>query len=118
MLTTLHLEKLKFFAYHGLYEEERKLGNEFELNISVSFFSTHPVIRDIDQTINYAAIYELVKIEMTHPCALLETFLTELAEKIKNQFPQVAKLKMSLYKLHMPLANFQGRVGVEIEKEY
>jgi len=40
MLITLHLEKLQFFAYHGLYEEEKKLGNEFELNISASFFST------------------------------------------------------------------------------
>jgi dihydroneopterin aldolase len=118
MLITLHLEKLQFFAYHGLYEEEKKLGNEFELNISASFFSTQPVITEINQTINYAAIYELAKSEMMQPRELLETFLSDLAEKIKRQFPELVKLKMSLYKLQMPLTNFQGRIGVEIEKEY
>ena len=118
MLITLHLEKLSFFAYHGLYEEEKKLGNEFELNISVSFFSTKPVISDIDETINYAAIYDLAKNEMLQPKELLETFLSQLAEKIKEQFPEIVKLKMSLYKLQMPLTNFKGRIGVELEKEY
>ena len=118
MLITLHLEKLQFFAYHGLYDGEKRLGNEFELNISVSFFSTKPVVDEIDDTINYAAVYELAKSEMLQPRELLETFLSELAQKIKQQFPQITKLKMSLHKLQMPLNNFQGRIGVEIEKEY
>ncbi len=86
----------------------KKLGNEFELNISASFFSTQPVITEINQTINYAAIYELAKSEMMQPRELLETFLSDLAEKIKRQFPELVKLKMSLYKLQMPLTNFQG----------
>lgn len=118
MLITLHLEKLQFFAYHGLYEEEKKLGNEFELNISASFFSTQSVITEIDRTINYASIYELAKTEMMHPRELLETFLSDLADKLKKQFPEIVKLKMSLYKVQMPLHHFRGRIGVEIEKEY
>src|SRR5690606_5940338 len=101
-----------------LYEEEKKLGNEFELNISVSFYSTQPVITAIDQTINYAVIYDLAKAEMLQPRELLETFLSQLAEKIKDQFAEVTKLKMSLYKLQMPITGFRGRIGVTIEKEY
>ena len=118
MLVTLHLEKLKFFAYHGLYEEEKKLGNEFELNISVSFPSEKNIIKHLDDTINYAAIYELAKSEMLQPRELLETYLSELAEKIKTAYPDIRKLSMSLYKLQMPITNFEGRIGVEIEKEY
>ncbi|MCH5598424.1 dihydroneopterin aldolase [Niabella ginsengisoli] len=94
------------------------MGNEFELNISASFFSTESIVSEIDETINYAEIYELAKTEMLQPRELLEAFLTQLAEKIKEQFPQIVKLKMSLYKLQMPLTHFQGRIGVEIEKEY
>ncbi len=118
MLITLHLDKLKFFAYHGVHEEEKLLGNEFELNISASFFSTKPVIESIDDTINYAEIYALAKSEMLQPRELLETFLSQLAEKIREAYPQLVKLKMSLYKLQMPLTNFDGRIGVELEKEY
>ncbi|MCH5688061.1 dihydroneopterin aldolase [Niabella sp. W65] len=66
------------------------------------------MITEINQTINYAAIYELAKSEMMQPRELLETFLSDLAEKIKRQFPELVKLKMSLYKLQMPLTNFQG----------
>jgi dihydroneopterin aldolase len=118
MLITLHLSNLRFFAYHGVHEEEKLLGNEFELNISASFFSTKPVIESIDDTINYAEIYALAKSEMLQPRELLETFLSQLAEKIREAYPQLVKLKMSLYKLQMPLTNFDGRIGVELEKEY
>lgn len=118
MLITLHLSNLRFFAYHGVHEEEKLLGNEFELNISASFFSTKLVIESIDDTINYAEIYALAKSEMLQPRELLETFLSQLAEKIREAYPQVVKLKMSLYKLQMPLTNFDGRIGVELEKEY
>jgi dihydroneopterin aldolase len=34
---TIELKQLRFLAYHGLYAEERKTGNEFEINLSVSF---------------------------------------------------------------------------------
>ncbi len=118
MLVTLHLEKLHFFAHHGIYEEEKKLGNEFELNISLSFTAPKPTITHIDETINYAHIYAMAKAEMPEPRELLETYLSQLAEKIKTAYPQIVKLKMSLYKLKMPITNFEGRIGVEIEKTY
>lgn len=118
MLITLHLSNLRFFAYHGLYEEEKRLGNAFELNISVSFFSTRPVVEGIEETINYASVYELARSEMLQPRELLETFLSQLAEKIKVAYPQIVKLRMNIYKLQMPLTNFEGRIGVEIEKDY
>ena len=76
------------------------------------------MVESIDDTINYAEIYALAKSEMLQPRELLETFLSQLAEKIRQAYPQVVKLKMSLYKLQMPLTNFDGRIGVELEKEY
>lgn len=118
MLVTIHLNNLRFFAYHGLYEEEKQLGNEFELNIVISFISKKEIIEHMSDTINYATIYELAKKEMLQPRELLETFLSQLAEKIKEKFPETTALKMTLYKLQMPLNNFKGKIGVEIEKNY
>ena len=118
MVVTLHCSNLRFYAYHGLYEEEKKVGNEFELNISASFRTANSHIKDIKETINYAAIYELAQSEMLKPRELLETFLCELAQKIKATYPEIVKLRMSMYKLQMPLSHFQGRIGVEIEQDY
>ena len=33
---TVYLNEVRFFAYHGLFEEEQKTGNEFEVNFAVS----------------------------------------------------------------------------------
>ena len=32
---TIELSKLRFHAYHGLYHEEKKLGGDFEVNVTV-----------------------------------------------------------------------------------
>lgn len=114
----LHLRQLRFFAYHGLYEEEKKLGNEFELNIDVSFKPENEVVHHLDETINYTSVYELAKSEMGKPRELLETYLCELAAVLKRNFPAITALDITLYKLQIPLSNFEGRIGLSLKRKY
>lgn len=115
---TIHLEQLRFFAFHGLYAEEKKTGNAFEMNLSVSFQRADTVITALEDTLNYAEVYGLVKEEMQRPRELLETFLTELAATLKTRFPEITLVKMSLYKLTVPIEGFAGKVGVELERRF
>lgn len=115
---TISLSNLRFFAYHGLYEEERKTGNEFEVNLSVSYIASENVIRELDHSINYVKLHDLVKSEMQQHRDLLETFVMELAEKIHADFPAVKKLEISIDKLHPPIPKFTGKVGVKYSKEF
>lgn len=115
---TIQLEQLRFFGHHGLYAGEKEAGNEFEMSVSISFKKDNGIITSLDETLNYAVIYDLIREEMQQPRELLETFLTELAEKMKQQFPQIIHLKMTLYKLTVPIENFVGKVGVQLEKSY
>ena len=117
-LLTISLKKLHFFAYHGLYAEERKTGNEFEVNLAVSYLPSPGTITDISDTVNYAHLYELLKAEMQQPRHLLETFLMEATEKIHTTFLQIKKIEISITKLHPPIAKFTGTVGVKYSKEY
>ncbi len=116
-LLTISLTSLRFFAFHGLYPEEKKTGNEFEVNLSVSYTPAE-IVTDLDQSVNYANLYELLKIEMQQPRELLETFAMQLAEKIHASFSLVRKVEISIEKLHPPIAKFTGRVGVKYEKEF
>jgi 7,8-dihydroneopterin aldolase/epimerase/oxygenase len=115
---TISLSHLRFFAYHGLYAEERKVGNEFEVNLSVSYTATETVIAELDHSINYVKLQELVKAEMQQHRDLLETFVMELAEKIHVAFPIVKKVEIAIDKLHPPIAKFSGNVSVKFTKEY
>lgn len=117
-MMTIHLENLKFFGYHGLYEIEKNEGNHFEMNLLISFRLPKEIITHIDQTVNYAAVYELVSEEMKRPRELLETFLGELAELIHQKFPQVITFDATLYKLTAPIPDLTGRVGVRLHREF
>ena len=117
MSLTISLSNLHFFAYHGLYAEEKKIGAEFEINLAVSF---HPAdkITALDETVNYEKLYQLVKEEMQKPRSLLETLVMELAQAIHLSFTQIKRIEISVTKLKPPIAGFAGNVEVKYSKEY
>lgn len=114
---TIQLNQLRFFAKHGLYAEELKTGNEFEVNLSVGHIPAEDIITDISATVNYVKLYELVKSRMQQPSALLETVAMEITEAIFAAFPGVKKTELSITKLHPPIAGFTGNVGIKYCKE-
>jgi dihydroneopterin aldolase len=115
---TICFEKLQFFAFHGLYEEEKKSGNEFEMDVKISFLPEKNIITDINETIDYATVFELIQKEMQHPRELLETFLAELAEKMKQQFPIIIGVEMKLCKRTAPINQMKGRVSVQLFRQW
>lgn len=117
-MITIELKQLRFLAYHGLYAEERKTGNEFEINLSVAYQPPSDTITGISDTVNYSGLYELLKTEMQNPRHLLETLVMEVAEVIHLSFPQIKKIEISITKLHVPIAKFTGTAGVRFSKEY
>jgi 7,8-dihydroneopterin aldolase/epimerase/oxygenase len=117
-LVTVELNAATFFAFHGLYEEEKKTGGEFEVNLSVSFFTDKTVIDKIEQTVNYVKLYELVKQQMQVPTGLLETVAMLITEKIKQAFPQVNEIIIKIEKKHPPIHNFSGSLSVTYRTQY
>lgn len=115
---TISLNNLRFFSYHGLYAEERKTGNDFLVNLSISYQPQSGTINDISGTIDYSQVYELVKAEMQKPRDLLETFVMEMTEIIHVSFPGITKIDISITKMHLPISNFQGQAVVRYTKEY
>ena len=43
-LLTISLNKIRFYGQHGLYAEERKVGNEFEIDLHVHYHTDESVI--------------------------------------------------------------------------
>ena len=117
-LITIELRHLRFFAYHGLYAEEKKTGNEFEVNISVSRSAKTAVIKDLSQTLNYTHLYELIRAEMKKPRGLLETLAMELVQLIPLSFEGVKKVDIEITKLHLPIEKFSGTAGVKYSRSF
>ena len=90
---------MEFHAFHGLYPEERKLGNRFrteiEMTLDVPF---NPENEDLSSTVDYAGIYSILKREMAIPAALLESLGQRLCREISFVFPMLEEIKVSVSK--------------------
>lgn len=115
---TVQLHHVRLFGYHGLHEEEKILGNEFELNILMKVEAAKEERISIQDTINYATVYELIKQIFTEREDLLETICIKISTAIKENFPQTKKLSIQIIKLHPPITSFIGSVSVTYTKKY
>ena len=58
MTTKIELEKMRFYAYHGVMPQETKVGNDFVVDLILTAPLEQAVKSDeLDDTINYAAVY-------------------------------------------------------------
>ena len=114
---TIHLNKLAFFSHHGMHEEEAITGSGFEIDVSVQFDAGGKVT-SIHQTINYVAVYGVIKNHMIQPVALLETLAQNITEDIYLLDNRIRTINISINKLHPPIKNFVGSVGVSYSKAF
>jgi dihydroneopterin aldolase len=112
----ISLNKLLFVGYHGLYPEEKKLGNNYSVEIDIDFNPKQSIIDQLDQTIDYVHVYAIVKKWMEIPTPLLETLLGKIADDILSSQALANKVFVKITKLHLPIPSFEGNVSVKIEK--
>lgn len=112
----ISLNKLLFVGYHGLYPEEKKLGNNYAVEVDMVFNPKQGLIDQLDQTIDYVNVYAIVKKWMEIPTPLLETLVGKIADDILFSQPLANTVFVKITKLHLPIPSFEGNVSVKIEK--
>lgn len=103
MKTWIELEAMRFYAYHGVVPQERKVGNDYLVSLRL----TAPLGKavesdDLEDTINYATVYEVVKGEMETPSQLLEHVAGRILIALKDRFPQLEEVNLKVSKLNPP----------------
>ncbi|MEQ1554383.1 MAG: dihydroneopterin aldolase, partial [Ferruginibacter sp.] len=78
---TIQLNKMFFYAYHGVHKEETIVGTNFEVSVSISF-DANKRVEKLSDTINYVSVYEIVKLKFATPEKLLETLAQNIAAAI------------------------------------
>lgn len=117
-MITVQLHQLLFHAYHGVHEEEKVLGNEYMVDCSVQFYQSGEVITHINETINYAFVYEVIKKRMSIPTQLLETVAMEIGNEIIRNYKDLKTIDISIRKMHPPIEGIRGSVGVSWHKKF
>ena len=112
----ISLNDVHFFGYHGIYEEEKILGNTFIVNLHVDFIPAKNSVTNITETIDYVTLFELVKARMAKPTPLLETIVTELAETILKDFTLVHTVFVKITKSQVAINSLEGNMSVAITR--
>jgi dihydroneopterin aldolase len=115
-MLTVHLSNLVFHAFHGVYDEEKKLGSDYEVDVMLKYDESGIQLDHLGSIVNYEVIFEIVRKRMNIPTPLLEEVAEAMVRKIKHQYRQLTEIAVSIYKLQPPIVGLQGKVGVTLHK--
>ena len=103
-MSNLELKEMKFFACHGVTEQERTVGNTYIVDLKIFFnFSRATQTDDLNDTINYAEVYALVAQVMAIPSNLIEHVAARILHEVHIRFANIARAEVRVAKQNPPL---------------
>jgi 7,8-dihydroneopterin aldolase/epimerase/oxygenase len=112
----IKIEGMEFWAFHGVLPEEQKTGNKFIVDIELETdFSAAAVSDDLDGTVDYSNVYELVKKEMEVPSKLIEHTAKRIYDTVKSNHIKIRKLAVIVKKFRPPVNGIIHHVSVKID---
>jgi dihydroneopterin aldolase len=114
MKITLH--EMRFYAYHGVFAQEQRVGNHFIVELSFWADIAESLHRDeLEETISYADVYEVIKAEMAIPSRLLEHVVGRISERLFATFPRMQRIALTLSKCNPPFPGEVHSTAVTLE---
>lgn len=109
---------MQFYAYHGVFSEENQLGQIFIVDLEVFIDLRAAGQSDsLDQTINYAELYQLSKQMMEQErFRLIEAVAENLASRILKTFATIDEIMVRITKPTPPIPGHYDSVAVEIRR--
>ena len=98
------LEGMRFYGFHGVNPEERVLGQEYLVDVTVELDLRSAGGSDrLEDTISYARVYRAVREVMEgEPYNLLEAAAQSIADRVLKDFP-VDSVGVRVKKPHPPI---------------
>lgn len=104
METYILLENVEMYANHGVFSQETLVGNLFIINLKLKVdFEKASKSDDLDETISYASVFDLVKKEMAIPSKLLEHVAGRIVRVLKKEFPKIEQIELKISKRNPPV---------------
>lgn len=116
----LTLTDARFHGYHGVFEQERTVGNEFAVDLTATLLldcrdtMAATITDELADTISYADLYDRVRENMTVPCRLLEHLAARIVDDLAARWPQIESLHVRITKLAPPIPGSDCRASVAI----
>ena len=109
----IYLRNMRVYAYHGVLPQERVVGGEYVVNVDVKYDVGKAVLTDqVDDTLNYAVLHDIVMKEMTVPSKLLEHVAGRIGQAVFDNFIQAEEVEIDIRKVVPPFGGDSDGAGV------
>jgi dihydroneopterin aldolase/2-amino-4-hydroxy-6-hydroxymethyldihydropteridine diphosphokinase len=116
---TIHIDDLEVYAYHGVLDEEKSLGQKFLISAEMVLNDFSNCNDDIDKCVNYADVAKLIhKIAQETTFNLIETLAETIAERVLLDYYKVRSIKVKVSKPSAPIPMHFSNVSVQIERSW
>lgn len=107
------------FGYHGLFEHERKNGQDFFVDLVLLVDLNQAANSDlIDDTVNYGSIVDLVLEEITNnPVNLIETLASRIARRVLGEHSKVNSVTVTVHKPQAPVSAKLQDISVSVTRQ-
>lgn len=115
-MATISIEGMEFHAYHGCFAEEQVIGNTFIVDIHMDTDTTSAERSDnLDETVNYADVFQVVKEQMEIKSKLLEHVGRRIMDAVTEKYPEVDIIELKISKLNPPVGGKVHAVSVTMD---
>lgn len=112
-MAVIELNDMSFYAYHGCFEEEAKIGTHFRVDLEFECDTIKAELSDdISDTISYLDVYQTIKKEFEIPSHLLEHVARRILDRIMNDYPTIEYCSIKVTKKNPPLGGKLEGVSV------
>lgn len=114
----IHLKKMKFYGYHGVFPEETRLGQRFAVDLTVEVDLSQAGKSDnLEDSINYAELYQVCKdVVEGPPFKLVEAVAGKIVDDLLDKFSQIQACHITVIKPDPPIPGHYDSVAVEITR--
>ena len=112
MADRIELTGLECFGYHGVFEEEKKTGQPFIVDVTC-WLDTAGIEDDLSRTVNYAELADVTADIVEGPSRdLIETVAAEVAETAMERFDILHPIEVTIHKPKAPIPRTFADVAV------
>lgn len=112
----ISLNGLRFHAYHGVMEQETAVGNDYIVDLKMEYDVTKAMKTDnVEDTLNYASVYDIVREEMMIPSRLIENVAYRIAKRLGKAFSKIISIEIRVTKTNPPMGADCDGATVELQ---
>ena len=117
-LGLIKLKNIKIYAYHGCLVEEKKIGSDYRIDLTVKADLTDSAASDkLSDTVDYVHLNKIVKEEMAIRSKLLEHAAERILVRILDEISMVEKVTVDVSKINPPIGGNVEMVTIRRTKK-